>query len=145
MCGCMFMCIFVFMHRPVNDLQFTSCMIKLSLLYLCACGLMCGCEYIVVYATLLASAPCPITLFLQLQYREGFPTIKLKKKKTPPLHHAFTHIQSAADTTFRICQFVACLPVTWQIWQTEVEADWLAPVQVGKALCPRAHSRWMTQ
>ncbi len=37
--------LYVFKHRPVNDLKFTSASGMIALLYLCARRPMCGCEY----------------------------------------------------------------------------------------------------
>lgn len=111
------------------------------LLQMCA---WCPCVAVIIVDNTVGSPLRPITLFSILHYTEGFPATTFKKKETTPAAPClYTH---TVNNHHHVQHLPVCsLPVNWQMWQMEVEADWLACVQFKKALHTWTHSRWMTQ
>lgn len=107
------MCINVLVHRPANDLYFTSLLGQPSCWYIYA---LCGCESSKsVSAALTASTTslCFFSLFslfffLSQRFREGFPAIKLRSKT-----HTFAISHTQLDGQHLP---FSSLPVNWQIW-----------------------------
>lgn len=71
---------------------------------------MCGCEYGIVTAVA-QHIPTP-----RYSYKEGFPASKIFKKKknpTPPMEHAFTHVQATTESSSQYLPFCRRQQVNW--------------------------------